>query len=272
MVIFPKAKINIGLRINEKRSDGFHNLQTIFYPVCLCDAIEFIVPEVSLPEDVLQVSGIMTGQDHTSNLVMKAIKRMHELSNIPCLKVHLHKAIPLGAGLGGGSSDAACIIKSLNRHFNLGMSDEKLKEISLELGSDCPFFIDSIPAYAYGRGEHLTPINPLPEGYHLIMVNPEIHINTKEAYSNCIPKLPDTNLKELYNLEITEWKDLIINDFEEYIFRMYPQIADLKKSLYDMGAVYSSMSGSGSTVYGIFKMKPEIPSSLKNLVIYSDIL
>lgn len=272
MVIFPKAKINIGLRIVEKRSDGFHNLQTIFYPVCLCDAIEFIVPEVSLREDVLQVTGIMTGQDPSCNLVIKAIKKFRESGNIPFLKVHLHKAIPLGAGLGGGSSDAAWIIKSINRHFNLGISDEKLKEISLELGSDCPFFIDSVPAYAEGRGEHLIHVNPLSEGYHLLMVNPGIHINTKEAYSNCIPKLPDTNLKDLYNLEITEWKDLIINDFEEYIFRTYPNIADLKKSIYDMGAVYSSMSGSGATVYGIFKIKPEIPSSLRNQVIYSDIL
>jgi 4-diphosphocytidyl-2-C-methyl-D-erythritol kinase len=269
MVIFPKAKINIGLRIIEKRSDGFHNLQTIFYPVCLCDAIEFIVPEVSLSKDLLQVTGIMTGQDHSSNLVMKAINRIRASCSIPFLKVHLHKAIPLGAGLGGGSSDAACIIKSFNRHFNLGMSDEYLKKISLELGSDCPFFIDSVPSYAEGRGEHLTPLNPLPEGYHLTMVNPGIHISTKDAYSNCIPKLPDTNLKELYNLEITEWKDLIINDFEEHIFRMYPQIADLKKSLYDMGAVYSSMSGSGSTVYGIFKTKPVIPSDIITKVIYS---
>jgi len=269
MVIFPKAKINIGLRIIEKRSDGFHNLQTIFYPVCLCDAIEFIVPEVFLREDVLQVTGIMTSQTPASNLVMKAIKRIRESGNIPFLKVHLHKAIPMGAGLGGGSSDASGIIKSLNRHFNLEISDEKLKEISLELGSDCPFFIDSVPAYAERRGEYLTLIKPLSEGYHLIIVNPGIHINTKEAYSNCSPKLPDTNLKDLYNLEITEWKDLIINDFEESIFRIYPQIADLKKSLYDMGAVYSSMSGSGSTVYGIFKMKPVVPSFLSNLVIYS---
>jgi 4-diphosphocytidyl-2-C-methyl-D-erythritol kinase len=272
MVIFPKAKINIGLRIIEKRSDGFHNLQTIFYPVCLCDAIEFVVPEVSLQEDVLQITGIMTGHDSSSNLVMKAIKRMRELVSIPFLKVHLHKIIPLGAGLGGGSSDAACIIKSLNRHLYLGMSDEKLKEISLEIGSDCPFFIDSIPSYAEGRGEHLTSLSPLSEDLHLIMVNPGIHINTRDAYSNCIPKQADTNLKELYNLDITDWKDLIKNDFEEYIFRMYPQIADLKKSLYDMGAVYSSMSGSGSTVYGIFKTKPEIPSSLSNLVVYSGIL
>jgi 4-diphosphocytidyl-2-C-methyl-D-erythritol kinase len=272
MVIFPKAKINIGLRIIEKRPDGFHNLQTIFYPVCLSDAIEFIVPDISLHEDVLQVTGIMTGQDPASNLIMKAIKRMRESSNVPFLKVHLHKAIPLGAGLGGGSSDAACVIKSLNRHFNLGLSDEDLKKIALELGSDCPFFIDSLPAYGEGRGDHLMSINPLSEGYHLVMVNPGIHINTKDAYSNCIPKLPETNLKELYNLEITEWKDLIINDFEEYIFRVFPQIADLKKSLYDMGAIYSSMSGSGSTVYGIFKIKPVIPSFLKSQVIYSDIL
>jgi len=272
MVIFPKAKINIGIRITGKRSDGFHNLESIFYPVCLHDAIEFVVPEQPLKDDILHVTGILSGSGPSDNLVMKAVRKIREANKIPFLKIHLHKAIPVGAGLGGGSSDAANMLKSLNRFFNLELSSEKLKETSLELGSDCPFFIENNPAYAEGRGELLVPIKSLPEGLYLVLVNPGIHINTKEAYSYCTPKQPDTNLKELYNLDISEWKNLIINDFEESIFGKYPQIAVIKSTLYKMGAVYSSMSGSGSTVYGIFKMKPEIPVALRNRVIYSDIL
>jgi 4-diphosphocytidyl-2-C-methyl-D-erythritol kinase len=272
MVIFPKAKINIGLRITGKRSDGFHNLETIFYPVFLCDAIEFVVPEQPIKDDILMVTGVFADTNPANNLVMKAVRKIREVRNIPFLRMHLHKAIPVGAGLGGGSSDAATIIKSLNRHLCLEISNEKLKEISLQLGSDCPFFIESNPAFAEGRGEILTPVDPLPEGLHILLVNPGIHINTKEAYSYCTPKQPDTNLKELYFLDISEWKNLIINDFEEFIFKKHPQIAVIKKKLYEMGAVYSSMSGSGSTVYGIFDMKPKIPISLNDMVIYSDVL
>ena len=270
MVIFPKAKINIGLRIIKKRPDGFHNLETIFYPVCFCDAIEFVIPLQPLKEDFLQVTGILADQDPAHNLVIKATRKIRETKEIPFLKIHLHKAIPVGAGLGGGSSDAVALLKSLNRHFNLGITKEKLKEISLELGSDCPFFIDGHPSYAESRGELLTPVKPLPEGLHLLLVSPGISINTKEAYNLCTPNQPETDLKDLYNLDISKWKDLIINDFEEFIFMKYPEIADIKYSLYAMGAVFSSMSGSGSTVYGIFKNKPLIPESLRNMVIYSD--
>lgn len=272
MVIFPKAKINIGLRITEKRSDGFHNLQTIFYPVCLCDAVEFVVPEQLLENDILTVSGIMHEQDPANNLVMRAIKKIRAIKQIPFLRVHLHKAIPVGAGLGGGSSDAASIIRSINRYFNLEISNDRLKEIALELGSDCPFFIDCIPSFAEGRGEILIPVKPLSENLHLLMVNPGIHVSTAEAYGSCIPERPETDLREIYNLEVAEWKNLMINDFEEPVFKKYPQIAELKKSMLDMGAIYSSMSGSGSTVYGIFSREPEIPQSLRSQVIYSGVL
>jgi 4-diphosphocytidyl-2-C-methyl-D-erythritol kinase len=272
MVIFPKAKINIGLRITGKRSDGFHNLETIFYPVCLCDAIEFVVPEQPLKDDIFHVTGILTNQSSANNLVLKTVRKIRETHQIPFLKIHLHKAIPVGAGLGGGSSDAATLLKSLNRHFDLEIANDKLKEISLELGSDCPFFIDCIPSFAEGRGELLTPIKSLPEKLHLLIVNPGIHINTKEAYTFCMPGQPSSKLKELYSLDISEWKNLIINDFEEFIFKKYPKIADIKKSLYKMGAIYCSMSGSGSAVYGIFYFMPIIPESLRNLVIYSDSL
>ena len=272
MVIFPKAKINIGLRITGKRSDGFHNLETIFYPINLCDAIEFVVPQQAIKDDILEMTGVLAYQTPANNLVLKAVRKIRETQQIPFLKIHLHKAIPAGAGLGGGSSDAATLLKSLNRHFNLEITNEKLKEISLELGSDCPFFIDCIPSFAEGRGELLTPVKSLPEGLHLLIINPGIHVNTREAYSFCTPGQPSTKLKELYSLDISGWKDLIINDFEEFIFKKYPKIANIKKNLNEMGAVYSSMSGSGSAVYGIFYKKPIIPESLRNHVIYSDSL
>lgn len=269
MVIFPKAKINIGLRITERRSDGFHNLQTIFYPVSLCDAIEFVVPADSSDADNLVMTGLQSKCPSEDNLVIKAIKKLREKSIIPFLRLHLHKGIPAGAGLGGGSSDASNILKHLNRYFNLNISTEELKEISLSLGSDCPFFIDSIPAYGEGRGEILTPVRPLPEGFYLLLVKPELAVSTKEAYRNCRPYKGTGDLREYYDRSIGEWKDLIVNDFERSVFSAYPEIAGLKESLYKMGAVYSSLSGSGSSVYGIFNKKPEIPELLRNRVIYS---
>jgi 4-diphosphocytidyl-2-C-methyl-D-erythritol kinase len=272
MVIFPKAKINIGLRITGKRPDGFHNLETILYPVSLCDALEFVVPEYPLKRDKISVTGLLSDTDPDNNLVMKSVRKIREINNIPCLNIHLHKVIPVGAGLGGGSSDAANMLRALNRYFNLEISTEKLKEISLELGSDCPFFIDSYPAFAEGRGELLKPLKSLSEQLYLLLVNPGIHISTREAYGFCTPKPPDTNLIELYDLDISEWKNLIINDFEEPIFLKYPQIAELKNKINEMGPLYSSMSGSGSTVYGIFAGKPVIPESISKLVVYSDIL
>lgn len=272
MVIFPKAKVNIGLRITGKRSDGFHNLETIFYPVCLRDAIEFVVPGKPLKRDEISVTGLFSDPDPANNLVMKAVRKIREINDIPFLKIHLHKAIPVGAGLGGGSSDAANMLRALNRYFNLEIGNNRLKEISLELGSDCPFFIDSLPAFAQGRGELLKPLKPLSKQFYLLLINPGIHINTGEAYGFCTPKQPDTTLPELYERDISEWRDLIINDFEEPIFSKYPQIAELKMKVNEMGALYSSMSGSGSTVYGIFSGRPVIPESIRKHVIYSDIL
>jgi 4-diphosphocytidyl-2-C-methyl-D-erythritol kinase len=270
MVIFPKAKINIGLRITEKRSDGFHNIETIFYPVHLCDALEFIIPEKPLKEDVLSVTGLLAGQDTADNLVLKAVKKVREVRAFPFLRIHLHKAIPAGAGLGGGSSDASSFMNALNRYFNLDLGNGKLKQLSAELGSDCPFFIDCVPSFAKGRGEILTSLKPVPAGFHLVIVNPGIHINTREAYANIKPQQPVSDLQELYGHDISKWKDLILNDFEESVFKTYPLVAGIKMRLYDLGALFSSMTGSGSTVYGIFRVRPEIPESLREFVIYSD--
>jgi 4-diphosphocytidyl-2-C-methyl-D-erythritol kinase len=269
MVIFPKAKINIGLRITGKRDDGYHDLQTIFYPVPLCDALEFVVKGDQIESDIFATTGLSINCDTGNNLIMKALQKLRLKYTIPFLSIHLHKNISMGAGLGGGSSDAAFFLKGLNRYFGLEMTGEELKEISLTIGSDCPFFIDCVPSYAEGRGEKLSPVNPVPDGYYLLMVNPGISISTREAYSGCISYKSSTTPDELYKRDMTEWKDLIVNDFEKTVFKTHPVIGQIKDTLYKTGAVYSSMSGSGSTIYGIFRNKPGIPSGLRRMIIYS---
>jgi len=268
MIAFPKAKINIGLRVTGKRNDGFHDIETIFYPVGLCDALEFVVPSGQETEDKLAVTGINIGSRPDKNLVIRSARKVREKYPIPFLKIHLHKAIPPAAGLGGGSSDGACMIKAINKCFGLLLNETVLKSFALELGSDCPFFIDPVPSYATGRGEVLKPVSNFLEGYQIVLVNPCIRISTRDAYNNCIPAKPKESLEILVNLHPSEWKKFIVNDFEDYAFKLYPDIRDIKRSLYGAGAVYSSMSGSGSTVYGIFDKKPEIPVKLKEFVVY----
>jgi len=272
MVTFPKAKINIGLRITGKRSDGFHDIETLFYPVNLRDALEFVVPPGKVTDDELIVTGIDIRTQNEKNLVIRAIRKLREKFNIPFLKIHLHKAIPTGAGLGGGSSDAACILKSMNRCFNLALSEDDLRTYALELGSDCPFFIDPAPSIATGRGEELTPVAPILEGYSLVLINPGIHISTRDAYLNSIPAVPEKSLEQLILSDPSEWKKHIKNDFEDFAFKLYPQIREMKRSLYLSGAVYASMSGSGSSVYGIFDKKPVVEDNLKEFVIYEGVL
>jgi 4-diphosphocytidyl-2-C-methyl-D-erythritol kinase len=270
MIVFPKAKINLGLRIIRKRPDGYHDIETLFYPIGLSDALEFVVTDER--EDELTVSGIATTDAQGDNLVMKTINKLRENYSFPILKTHLHKAIPLGAGLGGGSSDAACLLKVLNRCFNLSIDEEVLKAIALDLGSDCPFFIEGTPAFGTGRGEILTPCKPVLKGFYLLLLNPGIGISTKEAFNNCHPENPVTTIFQLTDHPVAEWKELIINDFEDYAFRIYPLLAELKGALYNSGAIFSSMSGSGSSIYGIFKEKPVVPDKLKEFVIWQGIL
>jgi len=266
MIFFPNAKINVGLRITARRTDGYHNIETVFYPLKLYDALEFVTRESG--GDELVVTGIDTGADIKDNLVMKGLIKLREKHNFPFIRIHLHKAIPAGAGLGGGSSDASFLIKAVSRYFSLGLSCEELKLIALELGSDCPFFIDSQPAFATGRGELLIPVHNFLDGFYLVLMNPGLHVSTKEAYSECIPSNPGTSLKDLINLPVVEWKNLILNDFEDYAFRKYPVIGDIRQALYDSGAVFSLMSGSGSSVFGIFREKPLLPAELRGMVIY----
>jgi len=272
MVIFPKAKINIGLRITGKRDDGYHDLQTIFYPVPLCDALEFVVPADHKENDTLVTTGLPVSCNTDNNLIIKVLQKLRERYSIPFLSIHLHKNIPTGAGLGGGSSDAAFFLKALSRYFNLGISTEEQKEISLTIGSDCPFFIDCIPSYAEGRGEKLSPVRALSGGLYLVLVNPGLNISTRDAYAGCIPYKDNSLLTEYYEKDLSEWRDKIVNDFERTLFKIHPTLGQIKETLYNMGAVYSSMSGSGSTVYGIFRNIPVIHPSLKGMLIYSGLL
>jgi 4-diphosphocytidyl-2-C-methyl-D-erythritol kinase len=273
MITFPISKINIGLRITGKRPDGFHNIETLFCPVPLCDALEFVEAKDQNNGDILTVTGIDTLGETKDNLVMKAVKKLREKNNFPLLKMHLHKAIPAGAGLGGGSSDAAFLIKGINRCYGLKLDNETLKAVALELGSDTPFFIDCTPSYATGRGEILVPCEKnLLKNNYMLLLNPGVGINTREAYQNSHPYKPSASLHELIYMPADKWRDHIVNDFEEYAFGLYPQIMLLKEELYRAGALFSLMSGSGSSVFGIFKRRPKLPEKLREFVIWQGVL
>jgi 4-diphosphocytidyl-2-C-methyl-D-erythritol kinase len=272
MIVFPICKINIGLHITAKRSDGYHDIETIFYPLRLCDALEFVVSDESIKKDILILTGLNDGSDPEENIVIQTVKKLRDIYNIPFLKIHLHKAIPIGAGLGGGSSDAACLTRAINRYFKLNSSIQQLMDIVLGIGSDCPFFINGAPAYARGRGEILTPVNPVLKGYYLVLLKPEVAISTGEAYMNCRPSSVTRSLLHTINSHITEWKDLIVNSFEEYAFSKHPVMGEIKRELYNHGAIFSLMSGSGSSLFGIFSERPELPEKLRKSLIWEGIM
>jgi 4-diphosphocytidyl-2-C-methyl-D-erythritol kinase len=255
MVIFPHCKINLGLNIIEKRSDGFHNIESAFFPVKMMDALE-IVNSNNLKTSFAS-SGIDIPSDGKSNLCLRAYNFIKNDFDIPNVKIHLHKNIPIGAGLGGGSSDAAFTLRLLNDLFSLKISTEKLMEYAADLGSDCAFFIQDKPMLASARGEVLNSIKIDLKGYYILLIIPPIHISTAFAYSNVEPGKPDKQIAEITKKPIEEWRFELKNDFETSVFNEYPSIKIIKQSLYDNGAVYASMSGSGSVVYGIFKKKPE---------------
>jgi 4-diphosphocytidyl-2-C-methyl-D-erythritol kinase len=250
MILYPNAKINLGLRVIEKRSDGFHNIETLFFPVQLCDVLEFIETDGNSPS--LEVTGIQPGGNVADNLVIKAWKIINERYHIPAVKIHLHKIIPAGAGLGGGSSDGASMLKGLDRYFNCGCKQQELSEMAALLGSDCPFFILNSPALGTGRGEILHPISFSMKGYTLLLKKPDIHINTGKAYAEITPCYPKMPLIELISKPVFEWQHLLINDFEHVVFKKHPEIGSIKKRFIELGAEYAAMSGSGSSVFGIF--------------------
>ena len=254
MICFPTCKINLGLRITNKRADGFHALETVFFPISIKDALEIIIePDTNAAPITFTSSGLAINDDPSDNLCFKAYGLLKkDYPTIPNIKMHLHKTIPMGAGLGGGSADGAFTLVALNQLFNLQLSVDKLMQYALTLGSDCPFFIINTPAFATGRGEILKPINVNLDGYYIVIVNPGIAISTKLAFSLITPKVPDTNMEAIICEPVTLWKEKLINDFEQPIFNSFPELANIKETLYQKGAVYASMTGTGSTVYGIF--------------------
>lgn len=268
MVVFPNCKINIGLQILDKRADGYHNLETVFYPVPLKDALEIITlsgkniegkQNKTLQQDTapFSSSGYVIEGKEENNLCIKAYQVLKkDFPQIPAVQIHLHKAIPMGAGLGGGSADAAFTLLLLNQNFKLNISTDQLITYSLQLGSDCPFFIINKPCFATGRGEQMQESGIDLSGYRIYLINPGIHINTAWAFTELFKaskKKIFSTLKDSIVKPIETWKQNISNDFETPVFTKYPEIKKLKESLYNQGAVYAAMSGSGSTVYGLFK-------------------
>lgn len=261
MIVFPNSKINLGLRIHRKREDGYHDLETVFFPVALNDALEIIpmAPRERSSSFPFTLSGTAIQGRPTANLCVLAYKLLKkDFPGLPKIKMHLHKTIPSGAGLGGGSADAAFTLLLLNKMFGLGLSKEKLMHYAAALGSDCPFFIINKPCYATGRGEILEEVKVDLSAYRIVIVNPGIHIDTGLAFTNILPAVPELSIKEIIQRPVERWKDEMQNDFEKVIFPRHPAIVEIKDQLYRSGATFASMSGSGSTVYGIFPMEKEL--------------
>lgn len=252
MITFPNAKINIGLHVVSKRPDGYHNLETVFYPVQLADALELVEAD----EMQISFSGIPVGGKMEDNLVYKAWQLLQNDFNMPPVRFHLHKAIPFGAGLGGGSADAAFTLKMLNDHFKLGLSPQQLENYAAKIGADCSFFIQNNPVFAEGTGNEFSPVEIDLSAYKIVILKPKCSVSTPEAYKNIVPAKPKVNLKEISNWPVEEWKNVLVNDFEKSVFPRYPEIKKLKDFLYEEGALYACMSGSGSAVYGIFRHLP----------------
>ena len=259
MLLFPNAKINLGLSVTEKRPDGYHNLQTVFYPIGLSDILEFVEdPKLPGGQCLLALTGIGVGGDPANNLCCKAYRLLCDDFNLPGISAHLHKIIPVGAGLGGGSADAAFMLRGISSLFNLSIADEKLEEYASRLGSDCAFFIRNLPVSASERGNKFKVLQLSLDDYYLALICPPVHISTSEAYSQVKPAVPEKTPERIVQLPVKDWKGELKNDFEKSIFSLYPEIAMIKDKLYSMGAVYASMSGSGSSVFGIFKEMPSV--------------
>lgn len=259
MLSFPNSKINLGLTILRKRKDGFHDLETVFYPIVLKDILEIVTAAntnvaVSYSHSGFEIEGL-----NENNLCIKAYDLLKkDFPSIPAIKLHLHKAIPMGAGLGGGSADAAFTLQLLNEMFQLSVPVDQLMNYAATLGSDAPFFMINKPCYATGRGEVLEEIDLNLSAYRIILVNPGIHINTAQAFSQITPSLPERSIKEIIQQPVSAWKDMLKNDFEKPVFENYPAIKNIKEELYRQGALYAAMSGSGSTVFGIFETAPPV--------------
>ncbi|MBL56658.1 MAG: 4-(cytidine 5'-diphospho)-2-C-methyl-D-erythritol kinase [Flavobacteriales bacterium] len=254
MLVFPNAKINLGLNILSRRPDGYHNIESVFIPIPIKDALE-----ITLNTDQktnFSSYGIEIPSDGKPNLVVRAWALLREDFNIPHVDFDLLKNIPIGAGLGGGSSNAAACIRGLNELFNLKLSEDKLLKLASKLGADCAFFVQNKPVFAQGIGNQFNPININLSQYHFVVIFPNIHVSTPEAYKHVTPSEPQKNITDILKQPLQTWKSELKNDFEPSVFKQYPKIADVKNALYNAGALYASMSGSGSTLFGIFKTAP----------------
>lgn len=253
MIVFPNAKINLGLNIVEKRPDGYHNLETVFYPINLQDALEVTRLEGSAHDVQLHISGHPIEGDPEENLVVKAYRMLKADFDMPAIDIHMYKHIPTGAGLGGGSADCAFMFKLLNEKFTLGLTVEQMEAYAARLGADCAFFVRNQPVFATGIGNIFHPIRLSLAGYYIVLVKPDIFVSTRDAFALIRPQRPEVPLTDIICRPVEEWKGLMVNDFEASVFAKYPEIGELKERMYRSGAVYASMSGSGSSVYGIFK-------------------
>lgn len=268
MLVFPNAKINLGLNITKKRADGYHNIESCFYPVGWSDALEITLDEaLSFQSDGISIPG-----DSVDNLCIKAYHLIARDYDLTPVKMHLLKCIPIGAGLGGGSADAAFAIKALNQLFDLKISFEKQLEYARRLGSDCAFFIRNEPAYCFERGDVFEPINLNLRGQWIVLVNPGLHISTIEAYSGIVPKRSDADLRNLLIQPVQSWKDKVKNDFEATLFVKYPLLQDIKRDLYKQGASYAAMSGSGSTLFGIFEKETDLKEHFPDFNVWQGLL
>jgi 4-diphosphocytidyl-2-C-methyl-D-erythritol kinase len=256
MIQFPNCKINLGLNIIGKRPDGFHNIETLLYPVELHDALEI----VHAPDGVLkfQTTGLVIPGEPEQNLCLRAFKLLESDFGLPAVNIHLLKAIPMGSGLGGGSADGAYTLRILNDLFGLGLGSERLMHYARQLGSDCAFFIENYPVFAFDKGGEFESIHIDLTGYYISIVIPAIHVSTAEAYGMVEPEVSERSLLDIPRIPMKDWRDILVNDFEKQVFAKYPLIGGIKAKLYEHGAVYASMSGSGSAVYGIFTERPQI--------------
>ncbi|GHT05504.1 4-diphosphocytidyl-2-C-methyl-D-erythritol kinase [Bacteroidia bacterium] len=251
MLTFPNAKINLGLNIVAKRADGYHDIETVFYPIPLCDALE-IVPD----RGTFTQTGILVDGDPQTNLVMKAYNLLKADHNLPAIDIFLQKNIPFGAGLGGGSADAAFMLKLLNDYAQLNLTISQLETYARQLGADCPFFIQNQPVFAEGIGDVFSPVTVSLKGYYILLIKPDIHVSTKDAYAQVKPCRPKISVREIVQAPVQTWKDQLRNDFEDSVGAKFPEIHAIRQLLYERGALYAAMSGSGSTVFGIFSEDP----------------
>ncbi|GAA5581802.1 4-(cytidine 5'-diphospho)-2-C-methyl-D-erythritol kinase [Porphyromonas gingivalis] len=258
MIVFPNAKINLGLQVVAKRADGYHNIETVFYPIPLTDALEIEAREDTC--DCLSAHGVPIDAATEDNLVMKAVMALRRKFDFPPLTIELIKHIPSGAGLGGGSSDASFMLKLVRDYFSLPIDDEELATIALTIGADCPFFVGNRPVLATDLGQVFTPLpNFSLSGLHIAIVKPPIHINTAAAYKGLkLVGKRETMPDEIVYMPVDEWRGKLVNDFEESLFLAHPRLAELKEMLYRSGALYAAMSGSGSALFGLFREKPQL--------------